>query len=338
MTKRDSAQREMEKRIVAQMLTCMDDLSLQKTGKPVFVIGATNRPDSIDPALRRAGRFDREICLGVPDESGREKILRVLSEKLKLSGDFDIRKLAKLTPGFVGADLSSLTTAAGAVAIQRISEELEKQHRDDSQPLDEGVPILNGAMDIDETPNAANIPSNPTIGDITAPLPSLTTEELEQLSITFDDFLTALPKVQPSSKREGFTTVPDVTWQQVGALKTIRKQMQQAIVRPISHPEIFKAVGLTAPAGVLLYGPPGCGKTLLAKAVANESNANFISVKGPELLNKWVGESERAVRQVFMRARSSQPCVIFFDELDALAGKREDSTVSSQFLNTRTQE
>ncbi|EPS37169.1 hypothetical protein H072_9226 [Dactylellina haptotyla CBS 200.50] len=333
MPKRDSAQREMEKRIVAQMLTCMDDLSLSKTGgNPVFVIGATNRPDSLDPALRRAGRFDREICLGVPDEAGREKILRVISKKLKLSGDFDFRKLAKLTPGFVGADLSSLITAAGTVAIKRIYEDLKKKTQSKPTEANEGNLILNGAMDIDED----DAKPKPTSEDIAVPFPPLSSEELEKLSITIDDFMTALPKVQPSSKREGFATVPDVTWQQIGALEVIRKQMQLAIVKPIAHPEIFEAVGITAPAGILLYGPPGCGKTLLAKAVANESNANFISVKGPELLNKWVGESERAVRQVFMRARASQPCVIFFDELDALAGKREDSTTeaTSRVVNT----
>ncbi|KAK6535159.1 hypothetical protein TWF694_001634 [Orbilia ellipsospora] len=337
MPKRDSAQREMEKRIVAQMLTCMDDLSLSKTGgNPVFVIGATNRPDSLDPALRRAGRFDREICLGVPDEAGREKILKVLSNKLKLSGDFDFAKLAKLTPGFVGADLSSLTTAAGTVAIKRIYEDLKTQHQSKILESNESVSLLTGAMDIDDEPTIPSENSKPTIEDIVAPFPPLSSEELEKLSITIDDFLAALPKVQPSSKREGFATVPDVTWQQIGALEAIRKQMQLAIVKPIAYPEIFEAVGITAPAGILLYGPPGCGKTLLAKAVANESNANFISVKGPELLNKWVGESERAVRQVFMRARASQPCVIFFDELDALAGKREDSTTeaTSRVVNT----
>ncbi|KAF3905711.1 Spastin [Arthrobotrys entomopaga] len=337
MPKRDSAQREMEKRIVAQMLTCMDDLSLSKTGgNPVFVIGATNRPDSLDPALRRAGRFDREICLGVPDEAGREKILKVLSQKLKLSGDFDFTRLAKLTPGFVGADLSSLTTAAGTVAIKRIYEDLKVKHQSKPLEADEGVSLLNGAMDIDDGPIIPNGNQKPAVEDIISPFPPLSSEELEKLSITIDDFLAALPKVQPSSKREGFATVPDVTWQQIGALEAIRKQMQLAIVKPIAYPEIFEAVGITAPAGILLYGPPGCGKTLLAKAVANESNANFISVKGPELLNKWVGESERAVRQVFMRARASQPCVIFFDELDALAGKREDSTTeaTSRVVNT----
>ncbi|KAF3907228.1 Paraplegin [Dactylellina cionopaga] len=337
MPKRDSAQREMEKRIVAQMLTCMDDLSLSKTGgNPVFVIGATNRPDSLDPALRRAGRFDREICLGVPDEAGREKILRALSDKLRLSGDFDFRRLAKLTPGFVGADLSSLTTAAGTVAIKRIYEELKPAHEIKAMELDGGVTLANGAMDIDGGLAVKNGNTKPPTENTLTPFSPLSSEELERLSITIDDFLTALPKVQPSSKREGFATVPDVTWQQIGALEAIRKQMQLAIVKPIAHPEIFEAVGITTPAGVLLYGPPGCGKTLLAKAVANESNANFISVKGPELLNKWVGESERAVRQVFMRARASQPCVIFFDELDALAGKREDATTeaTSRVVNT----
>ncbi|KAF3936490.1 Paraplegin [Dactylella cylindrospora] len=275
MPKRESAQREMEKRIVAQMLTCMD-------------------------------------------------------------GDFDFKKLAKMTPGFVGADLSSLTTAAGTFAIKRIYEEL-KVKRHNKPPIEsEGVSLSNGAMDIDGGPALLNGETKPVVEDVIAPWPPLSSEELEGLSITIDDFLVALPKVQPSSKREGFATVPDVTWQQIGALEGIRKQLQLAIVKPIAFPEIFEAVGITAPAGVLLWGPPGCGKTLLAKAVANESNANFISVKGPELLNKWVGESERAVRQVFMRARASAPCVIFFDELDALAARRDDATTeaTSRVVNT----
>ncbi|CAZ82793.1 unnamed protein product [Tuber melanosporum] len=297
--KRESAQREMERRIVAQMLTCMDDLTLEKTsGKPVMIIGATNRPDSLDPALRRAGRFDREICLNVPDEVGREKILRVLCQKLRLSGDFDFKRLAKTTPGFVGADLNALTAEAGAVAMRRIYETL----------------IIPPA----------------TIDTLETKI------QLDSLHITLPDFLTALPKIQPSSKREGFATVPDVTWADIGALESLRVEMQMAIVQPIKRPELFARVGVTAPAGVLLWGPPGCGKTLLAKAVANESRANFISIRGPELLNKYVGESERAVRQVFTRARASIPCVIFFDELDALVPRRNDSLSesSSRVVNT----
>ncbi|KAF8418497.1 ribosome biogenesis ATPase RIX7 [Tirmania nivea] len=380
--KRESAQREMERRIVAQMLTCMDDLTLEKTaGKPVMIIGATNRPDSLDPALRRAGRFDREICLGVPDEAGREKILKVLSKKLRLSGDFDFRKLAKMTPGFVGADLNALTAAAGVCAIKRIFHTLkdivplaaiaDAVEIGDTpvsvNPAEETLaPTLQpdpdcSTMDLDITdqqlttlvntstltspPTTRNTPTATTSTDprvttlhhfLTSFPSPLTPTQLAPLSITLNDFLTALPKIQPSSKREGFATVPDVTWADIGALHSIRVELQMAIVQPIKHPELYASVGITAPTGVLLWGPPGCGKTLLAKAIANESKANFISVRGPELLNKYVGESERAVRQVFTRARASTPCVIFFDELDALVPPRGDtlSDASSRVVNT----
>ncbi|EEB09396.2 AAA family ATPase Rix7 [Schizosaccharomyces japonicus yFS275] len=340
--KRESAQREMERRIVAQFLTCMDDLSFEKTeGKPVIVMGATNRPDALDSALRRAGRFDREICLTVPDELAREKILRTMSRGLRLSGEFDFRKLAKRTPGFVGADLKALTTAAGIVAIKRIYRQLilQKDAASSSSPNTPSIDqdLTSGddvAMELDTT----NPPSLSSIIHhfVNSHPDALTEEELEPLRISEDDFLEALPKVQPSSKREGFATVPDVTWADVGALKPIRVELQMAIVQPIKRPELYHSVGISAPAGVLLWGPPGCGKTLLAKAVANESKANFISVRGPELLNKFVGESERAVRQVFLRARASAPCIIFFDELDALVPRRDDSLSesSSRIVNT----
>ncbi|CCG84687.1 protein of unknown function [Taphrina deformans PYCC 5710] len=314
--KRENAQREMERRIVAQLLTCMDDLSLEKTdGKPVLIIGATNRPDSLDAALRRAGRFDREICMGVPDEKSREQILSVLCRKLNLSGDMDLKILAKMTPGFVGADLNALTAAAGVVAIKRIFQSLQEQARIvatdedranttiDMMELDNAVSEVTSVV---ETParvlsDIATTSRLSAIRDFLSAHPEkLTSEDLSLLSITYDDFLIALPKIQPSSKREGFTTVPDVTWTDIGALRSIRAELQMAIVQPIKRPEIYRSVGIVAPAGVLLWGPPGCGKTLLAKAVANESRANFISVRGPELLNKYVGESERAVRQVFM--------------------------------------
>ena len=316
--KRESVQREMERRIVAQLLTCMDDLSLDKTdGKPVIIIGATNRPDSLDPALRRAGRFDREICLPVPDEPGRMRILEALSKHLRLAHDFDYRLLAKRTPGFVGADLSSLIAAAGVAAIKRIFNDL---------------PPPSG-MDIDSSPTAS---SSALERFLTSHPQPLTPEQLEPLAIDLCDFWEALPTIQPSSKREGFATVPDVTWQDVGALHDIQQELKMAITRPIESPELFERVGITAPVGVLLWGPPGCGKTLLAKAVANESRANFISVRGPELLNKYVGESERAVRQVFLRARASAPCIIFFDELDALVPRRDDSLseASARVVNT----
>ncbi|CCX13693.1 Similar to Uncharacterized AAA domain-containing protein C16E9.10c; acc. no. O14325 [Pyronema omphalodes CBS 100304] len=343
--KRESAQREMERRIVAQMLTCMDDLRPENNdGKPVLIIGATNRPDSLDPALRRAGRFEKEICLTVPDEAAREKILRVMCKKLRLTGDFNFRDLAKKTPGFVGADLSALTAEAGRVAINRIFHALKSSP---PPPLE----ITNGDADGDTAMDMDIVPTNTTttlttvevnqptslIQNFLAAYPEkLTEEQLAPLTITNADFLLAVPNIQPSSKREGFATVPDVTWDAIGALQSIRQELQMSIVLPIQDPELFAQVGLNKPIGVLLWGPPGCGKTLLAKAVANESHANFISVKGPELLNKYVGESERAVRQVFSRARASKPCVIFFDELDALVPRRDDSLSesSARVVNT----
>lgn len=309
--KRETVQREMERRIVAQLLTCMDDVSLERTGgRPVMVIGATNRPDSLDPALRRGGRFDHEICMSVPDQEARERILATMSRRLRLEGAMDFKEIAKRTAGFVGADINALVAAAGVGAIKRIFGEMNIVKKDGQGSL-----IAQFLAQHQER---------------------LTPEQLEPLSIQETDFLNAIPYVQPSSKREGFATVPDVTWDDVGAMKPIREELEYAIVEPIRRPEIYQAAGIGAPSGVLLWGPPGCGKTLLAKAVANESRANFISVRGPELLNKYVGESERAVRQVFVRARASVPCVIFFDELDALVPRRDDanSEASSRVVNT----
>ena len=318
--KRESAQREMEKRIVAQLLTCMDDLALEKTGgKAVIVMAATNRPDSLDPALRRGGRFDKEINMSVPDERVREQILRALTRQMSLSGDLDFKLLAKLTPGFVGADLSDLVSTAGSAAIKRFLSTLKAAASE---------------MDIDSDPSISSKVLD--LRRLIKRAKESSMEEASAIAITSDDFTTALPKIQPSSKREGFATIPDTTWADIGALRPVREELLTAIVEPIRHPEKYARVGITAPTGVLLWGPPGCGKTLLAKAVANESRANFISVKGPELLNKYVGESERAVRQVFVRARSSIPCVIFFDELDALVPKRDDtvSESSARVVNT----
>lgn len=339
MGKRESAQREMEKRIVAQMLTCMDDMALEKTdGKPVIIIAATNRPDSIDPALRRAGRFNKEINLGVPNEAAREKILRALTQKLLLPESMDFRQLAKMTPGFVGADLNDVVSVAGTEAMKRMMTALKD--RAAHELLEEAAPPAGtaDAMDVDNI-----LPTLPP-AELSGPLKLLRSlvkhagESAPEgdFAITFQDFLAAVPKVQPSARREGFATIPDTTWAHIGALKDVREQLAMAIVEPIKRPEAFARVGITAPTGVLLWGPPGCGKTLLAKAVANESKANFISIKGPELLNKYVGESERAVRQVFERARSSVPCILFFDELDALVPKREDSLseASSKVVNT----
>lgn len=281
--KRETAQREMERRIVAQLLTCLDDLG--RSASQVMVIGATNRPDSLDPALRRAGRFDRELKLGIPDESARSRILGVLCGKLRLSGNVNLDVISRNTPGYVGADLKALTQEAANVAIKRIFAE-----------------------------------NSPSLGNENFD---------ENVAIEERDFMVALKKIQPSAKREGFAVVPDTKWDDIGALQYVRDELRMAVVEPIRHPDKFTSVGISAPAGVLLWGPPGCGKTLLAKAVANESHSNFISVKGPELLNKYVGESERAVRQVFERARHSAPCVVFFDELDALCPRRSDEADSA---------
>lgn len=333
--KREAVQREMERRIVAQLLTCLDDLSglgalahteaedgnnpslsategLQKEAtsvrvhKHVVVIGATNRPDALDTALRRAGRFDREIALGIPSEGAREAILRVLSRPLRLDGDFDFAAVAKRTPGFVGADLAALMKEAAALAVKRIFEEL-----DGKMTLPEGTQPTDDVDKATITTTAGRVRREP-----------LTPTELTGLAITMSDFEVAVGKVQPSVRREGFATTPDVTWDDVGSLGDVREELAFAITRPIAEPELFAAMGLRGSTGVLLFGPPGCGKTLVAKAAANESGANFISIKGPELMNKYVGESERAVRQVFSRARAAAPCVLFFDEMDALAPRR----------------
>ncbi|KAI9464457.1 ribosome biogenesis ATPase RIX7 [Lactarius psammicola] len=358
--KRETAQREMERRIVAQFLTCMDgrlplkSLSWEKTdNKPVMVIGATNRPDALDPALRRAGRFDHEIGMTVPDDEARAQILRVLCAKLRLDGQFDFNALAKATPGYVGADLSALTGAAGIIAVKRIfkvlsdattvpSNSFPAGETDAPMQIDADVAAISGPP----TPSPEALPfAQPAASSLTrSPIARflqshpgpLTPALLAPLCITANDFMLALKEVQPSAQREGFTTIPDVTWADVGALHAIRSELHMAVVQPIRRPELFRAVGIDAPAGVLLWGPPGCGKTLLAKAVANESQASFISVKGPELLNKYVGESERAVRQVFARARASSPCIIFFDELDALVPRRDEalSESSARVVNT----
>ncbi|KAI0396001.1 putative AAA family ATPase/60S ribosome export protein Rix7 [Xylariaceae sp. FL0594] len=312
MGKRENAQREMEKRIVAQMLTCMDDCDPQKLGgKLVVTLAATNRPDSIDPALRRAGRFNHEIGLGIPNEVAREAILRKMLSNVPISDDVDFRLLAKRTPGFVGADLEDLIS----VAQNDLAEELISD-------ITQGP---SAAMDIDtEAEDSPVIKLHYSI--LNAPLDAIPEDKY---TLTMRHFLQAVTQVQPSSKREGFSTIPDTTWAHIGALEDVREELMLSIVEPIHHPEKFKALGIDGPSGVLLWGPPGCGKTLLAKAVANESKANFISVKGPELLNKYVGESERSVRQVFSRARASAPCIVFFDELDALVPRRDANGTDS---------
>ncbi|KAI9603961.1 hypothetical protein H4Q26_003570 [Puccinia striiformis f. sp. tritici PST-130] len=306
--KRETAQREMERRIVAQLLTCLDDLSLEKTdGKPVIVIGATNRPDSLDPALRRGGRFDHEILMAV----------------------------GPVHPGYVGADLTALTASAGVTAIKRIFEpdtKLDKTQDDkmiidltDECQIKEDPPLAETDPSNQElTPTEApavdifeNLPSHlhtlPIINFLRTNPRKLSLKQLDRIRINQLDFENALSELQPSCKREGFSTIPDTTWSQIGAMNSVRDELNISIIQPIRYPELFEKI-----------------------AVANESQANFISVKGPELLNKYVGESEKAVRQVFIRARASAPCIIFFDELDALVPRRDDSLSesSSRVVNT----
>lgn len=349
--KREVASKDMERRIVAQLLTCMDDLNSLTVTAQVLVIGATNRPDSLDPALRRAGRFDREICLGIPDEAARLRILKTLCRKLKLPEDFDYQKLARLTPGYVGADLMALCREAAMTAVNRVL--LETRRRPESQRSAEEIPSraqVDAAVTNEEAKDQTTdthlaqeeaTENHEEQGELWELLhllkntETLSEEELAGINILMSDFQISLSSVQPSAKREGFATVPDVTWEDVGALQDIREELTMAILAPVRSPEQFRALGLSAPSGVLLAGPPGCGKTLLAKAVANESGLNFISVKGPELLNMYVGESERAVRQVFQRGRNSAPCVIFFDEIDALCPRRSghESGASVRVVN-----
>jgi ribosome biogenesis ATPase len=278
--KRDSAQSQMEKRIVAQLLISMDSLAMEgNNGKPVIVLAATNRPDSLDPALRRGGRFDTEINMGVPSEQMRKSILQALTREPKLSEDVDFDILAKRTAGFVGADLKDLVSKAGTWSMDQYRRALEKQ-----------AASAEGTMDIDnEAPLNADDLMNQSIRrlivrakDTEAPRP----EGFEDTVISMEAFEAVLPTITPSSKREGFATVPDTTWRDVGALEGVREELEMAICEPIKDPAKFAKFGISAPTGVLLWGPPGCGKTLLAKAVAAESKANFISVKGPELLNK----------------------------------------------------
>jgi ribosome biogenesis ATPase len=307
-SKRENQQREMEKRIVTQLLTCMDgpgNNGPESSVGFVLVIGATNRPDVLDPALRRSGRFECEIALGVPDEDARAEILSVVAQKLRLEGPFDKKRIARLTPGFVGADLEGVANMAGRIATKRILDSRKSQLAGDSE--DDSSWLRH-------------------------PWPE---EELEKLFVKMSDFEEAVNLVQASLTREGFSIVPDVKWDDVGGLEHLRLEFNRYIVRPIKKPDIYKAFGVDLEVGFLLYGPPGCGKTLIAKAVANEAGANFMHIKGAELLNKYVGESELAIRTLFQRARTCSPCVIFFDEVDALTTSRgkEGAWVVERLLN-----
>jgi len=278
--KRDKTGGEVEKRVVSQLLTLMDGL---KGRGSVIVIAATNRPNSIDAALRRFGRFDREIDIGVPDEIGRMEVLRIHTRNMKLAEDVDLAQVAKETHGYVGADVAALCTEA---ALQCIREKMD-------------------IIDIEED--------------------TIDAEILDAMAVTNDHFRFAMGSTNPSSLRETVVEVPDVTWDDIGGLENTKRELQELILYPIEHPEKFHKFGMQPSKGVLFYGPPGCGKTLMAKAVANECSSNFISVKGPELLTMWFGQSEENVREVFDKARGASPCVLFFDELDSIGSARGSS-------------
>ena len=290
--KREEVTGEVEKRVVSQLLALMDGL---KPRGRVVVIGATNRPNAIDPALRRPGRFDREIEIGVPNKQGRLEILQIHTRGMPLAEDVDLERIASVTHGFVGADLEALCKEAAMRALRRILPQIDFEK--------ESIPA----------------------------------EILNKIVVTMNDFMEALKDVEPSAMREVLVEVPTVKWEDIGGLADVKLELQEAVEWPLKYPEVFEHLDAKPPKGILLYGPPGTGKTLLAKAVANESEANFISIKGPELLSKWVGESERAVREVFRKARQAAPSIIFFDEIDSIApvrgGGYGDSHVTERVIS-----
>ena len=293
--KREEVTGETERRIVAQLLSVMDGMTSR--GK-VVVIAATNRVDAIDPALRRPGRFDREIEIGVPNRDGRLEVLQIHTRGMPIDKDVNLEKLADISHGFVGADLQALAKEAAMRALRRVLPDINLSG--------EGIPI----------------------------------DTLRKIIVRMQDFMDVIKEMEPSAMREVFVEVPDIKWDDIGGLSTIKQELQEAVEWPLKYSGIFTYADATPPKGILLYGPPGTGKTLMAKAAANESEANFISIKGPELLSKWVGESEKGVREIFRKARQAAPCIIFFDELDAIApargGDHGDSHVTerviSQFL------
>ncbi len=275
--KRDEVSGEVERRVVSQLLALMD--GLEARGK-VIVIAATNRPNAMDPALRRPGRFDREIEIKVPNKKGRFEILQIHTRHMPLTQEVDLERLSSITHGFVGADLEGLCKESAMKTLRRVLPELKLEEE------------------------------------------KLTTEFLNKLQVTNDDFQNAFRDIVPSAMREVYIETPEVRWQDIGGLESIKKELQEAVEWPMKYPDIYNALGYCMPKGILLFGPSGAGKTLIAKSVATESEVNFISVRGPELLSKWAGESERGVREIFRRARQASPCIIFFDEIDSLAPVR----------------
>jgi transitional endoplasmic reticulum ATPase len=290
--KREEVTGEVERRVVAQLLALMDGLSGRGN---VIVIGATNRPGALDPALRRPGRFDREIEIGVPDKQGRNEILQIHTRGMPVASDFDLKKLSDMTHGYTGADLSSLGRETAMKALRRYLPQINLE--------EERIP------------------------------PSV----LEKMEVTMEDFINAYKEITPTAMREVYIEVPNVHWADIGGLDEVKQEVKEAVEWPIRSPEIFSRLGIRPPKGILLCGPPGCGKTLMARAVATESETNFITIKGPEVFSKWVGESEKAIREVFRKARMAAPAVIFFDEIDSLVPRRgagfSDSGVSERVIS-----
>jgi transitional endoplasmic reticulum ATPase len=291
--KREEVSGEVERRVVAQMLTLMDGMEGRDN---VVVIGATNRRDALDPALRRPGRFDREIEIGVPDREGRSEIMDVHTRQMPISDDFELEWVLDNTYGFVGADLAALARESAMKALRRYLPE----------------------MDLEEE--------------------TIPPEVLEKMEVRMDDFREAIKDIEPSALREIYVEIPKVTWGEVGGLEEVKDRLKESVEWPLTKPELFKHFGIKPPRGIVLFGAPGTGKTLLAKAIANEAKANFISIKGPEMISKWVGESERAVREIFKKAKQSAPAIIFLDEFESIASRRsssgtEGSDVSNRVVN-----
>ncbi len=290
--KREEVTGEVERRVVAQLLALLDGLAGRGN---VIVIGATNRPNAIDPALRRPGRFDREIEIGIPDKNGRYEILQIHTRGMPLAEDVDLKKLAEITHGYTGADLAALCRETAMKALRRY------------------LPEIN--LEEERIPQSV----------------------LEKMEIRMEDFLNAFREITPTAMREVAIEIPAVHWDDIGGLEDVKQELREAVEWPLKNPEIFKRMGIKPPKGILLFGPPGCGKTLLARAVATESEANFVSIKGPEIFSKWVGESEKAIREVFRKARTAAPAVIFFDEIDSIVPRRgvgyADSGVTDRVIS-----
>ncbi|MBS7619290.1 AAA family ATPase, partial [Candidatus Bathyarchaeota archaeon] len=290
--KRSEVTGEVERRVVAQLLASMDGL---KGRGNVIVIGATNRPDALDPALRRPGRFDREIEIGIPDVKGRYEILQIHTRGMPLGEDVDLNRVAEITHGYTGADLEALAREAAMKALRRYLPKIDLEEK--------------------------RIPH----------------EVLDQMKVTGEDIFDAFREITPTAMREVYVETPNVKWEDVGGLEDVKQNLREAVEWPLKKPEVFKRLGITPPKGILLHGPPGCGKTLLARAVATESEANFISIRGPEIFSKWVGESEKAIREIFRKARMAAPSIIFFDEFDSLVPSRgmdiSDSRVTERVIS-----